>query len=103
MVDDHMVVSRVGDDPAALARGIARHPVMYMGGPATYERAVAYVHGVEMAMLAAGAESPLGDDDKALLLERPESGRSQEQGLVDIRRLEPQLAKLFAALPKEIA
>ncbi|WP_454172385.1 hypothetical protein [Microbacterium maritypicum] len=99
MVDDHVAVGRVGDDPAALARGIAGHPGIYMGGPATFERAAAYTIGVEMALIATDRNSPLTEEDHRLLQERPEGDRTPEQEATEIRRLEPVLAKLFAALP----
>lgn len=97
MADDHVVVDRVGDDPAALARGIVRHPGMYMGGPVNFERAVAYAMGVEIPLIATDRSSPLTQENTALLMDRPESGRSQEQELAE-RRLEPVLAELCGAL-----
>ncbi|EWC62785.1 hypothetical protein UO65_1907 [Actinokineospora spheciospongiae] len=98
MADDHVVAALVGDDPAALARGIVRHPGMHMGGPVTFERAAAHAMGVEMALIATDRPSPLTQEDTALLMERPDTGRATEQELADIRRLEPILAKVFGAL-----
>lgn len=100
MVSDHVMVGPVGENPTALARGIAGHPGMYMGGPATFERAVAFVYGVEMALIATDRQSPLTKEDHRLLQERPCAGRPPDQELADIRRLEPLLTKLLSALTK---
>lgn len=53
MTGDHVMAEQVGDDPAVLARGIARHPSIRTGGPLSFERAAACAMGVEMILISA--------------------------------------------------
>lgn len=52
MTGDHVMVEQAGDDPAVLARGIARHPSMRIGGPLSFERAAACAMGVEIVLIS---------------------------------------------------
>jgi len=97
MTDDHVVGSGVIGDPTGLAGAIVKRPGMYMGGPITFSRAIAYALGVEMALLVSGKVSPLTEEEHLQLQERADGDRSEDDERNDIRRLEPLLAKLFVA------
>ena len=76
MTDDHVVVGgSINAEPSAMAKVHALHPGITWAGPQTFERAVAYVRGVEMAAIAPDAGSPFTDEDRAVLMERPKSDR----------------------------
>lgn len=99
MSADHIVTGGLPErNPSDLAAAIVKRPGMYMGGPVAFDRAAAYAHGLEMALLIQGRNSPLTDEDNRLLRSGNDDQRSPEEELDDIKLLEPVLARLLWAV-----
>lgn len=98
MPDDHIVTGGLpAQDPSHLAAAIVKRPGMYMDGPVTLDRAAAYAHGLEIALLMQGKDSPLTDEENRLLRRGGDGTAGRDEELDDIKLLEPVLAKLLSS------